>query len=237
MKGQPNREEDQASLLSEGRLGPNQSAADPGICSCLSVKYYQPLFDVDTKDVVDRMLMSVLPHKATGFLQMIKDSPDFYGPFWVSTTLLFTIAVVGNLLSWTKFQQLQGSSAEDSWEYDFEMVVTCMCVVYGWAVGAPVALWFTLRYLLVQIKLATVGCAYGYSLVPFVPAALLCGVPADWVSWLVLLLAGMISSLFLLRVFGGLVLGNVPKQAVMILGVLGVTQIFLAITIKMVFFP
>lgn len=34
-----------------------------GLCSCLSIRYYQPYFDVDTQHVVDRIKYALFPFK------------------------------------------------------------------------------------------------------------------------------------------------------------------------------
>ena len=69
-----------ANLLSE-KQKENQEIP---FCGCLSVRYYQPYFDVDTVDVVSRITSSVLYCKREqNFLASIADRPDAYGPFWV----------------------------------------------------------------------------------------------------------------------------------------------------------
>jgi hypothetical protein len=58
---------------------------DIPMCGFLSVQYYQPLFDVDTVDVYNRILQSTFYcRRENNFLQYIGDKPDAYGPFWVS---------------------------------------------------------------------------------------------------------------------------------------------------------
>ena len=47
-------------------------------------------------------------------LTKIRPNPDLYGPFWVSTTLVFTIAIAGNIES---FFQNFGSAY--NWQTDF----------------------------------------------------------------------------------------------------------------------
>ena len=59
---------------------------DPDIpfCGCLSVRYYQPFFDVDTVDVVSRLSSALFYCKREqNFLSQIEERPDAYGPFWV----------------------------------------------------------------------------------------------------------------------------------------------------------
>jgi hypothetical protein len=72
-----------STLLSDNRPKP---ATDIPFCGCLSVQYYQPYFDVDTVDVTSRISSSLLYCRAEqNFLTTIRERPDAYGPFWVST--------------------------------------------------------------------------------------------------------------------------------------------------------
>ena len=62
-----------------------QSSSGMPFCSCLSVQYYQPYFDVDTEDVTSRITAStVYCGRQEQFLSAIEEKPDLYGPFWVS---------------------------------------------------------------------------------------------------------------------------------------------------------
>jgi hypothetical protein len=71
------------------------------LCGFLSVRFYQPYFDVDTADVASRVAHAVFYCKREeNFLAFIKDKPDAYGPFWICTTLVFTVAVASHINSW-----------------------------------------------------------------------------------------------------------------------------------------
>ena len=70
-------------------------------CGCLSVRFYQPYFDVDTEDVLSRILNAIFYcQRNENFLTLIGDKPDAYGPIWISTTLVFIVAVVSNISGW-----------------------------------------------------------------------------------------------------------------------------------------
>lgn len=59
-------------------------ALDIPFCGCLSVKFYQPYFDVDTEDVLKRMSNTVFfCNREENFLALISEKPDAYGPVWV----------------------------------------------------------------------------------------------------------------------------------------------------------
>lgn len=72
-------------------------------CGCLTVKYYQPFFDVDTKDIVSRIGSAVFYCRASSgenFMSLTAEKPDAYGPFWIATSLVFTIAVTSHISRW-----------------------------------------------------------------------------------------------------------------------------------------
>lgn len=69
-----------------------------------SLEFYQQFFDVDTDDVTKRVLWSVLPrpggHTENFFKSKIRSKPDLYGPFWICVTLIFSVAISGNVASY-----------------------------------------------------------------------------------------------------------------------------------------
>ena len=70
-------------------------------CGCLSIRFYQPYFDVDTADVISRISQAVFYcRREENFLAFMKDKPDAYGPIWIATTLVFSVAVTSHINSW-----------------------------------------------------------------------------------------------------------------------------------------
>lgn len=68
-----------------------------GCCSCFNfVNILQPYFEVKNMDIFERLKTSVIPMNKT-FYTTASQSPDLYGPFWISTTLIFVIAAVGTI--------------------------------------------------------------------------------------------------------------------------------------------
>ena len=60
-------------------------------------------FDVSTSDVQERLVWSVTPRPAAtaDFVRKrIRPNPDLYGPFWVCVTLVFSVAISGNVASY-----------------------------------------------------------------------------------------------------------------------------------------
>lgn len=63
----------------------------------LSFSFYQQYFDVDTVQVQNRIINSLIPRFNSNFIiDHIQPIPDLYGPFWISITLIFSIAIFGN---------------------------------------------------------------------------------------------------------------------------------------------
>lgn len=54
--------------------------------------------------------------------------------------------------------------------YDFQSIVTASSLIFGFAFGAPLAIWFGLKQINLNLKIVTIGCLYGYSLFVFIPA-------------------------------------------------------------------
>lgn len=76
------------------------------LCGCMSVQFYQPYFDVETSDIISRISYAMFYCKRDAFLSYIKDRPDAYGPLWIATTLIFTVAVTSHVNSWIKSYML-----------------------------------------------------------------------------------------------------------------------------------
>ena len=80
---------------SAGLLGKEKEVEkedDLPFCGWLSVRYYQPYFDVDTKDIFSRVYSSTIYcGQQDSFLSLVGDKPDLYGPFWVSFGLGFIL--------------------------------------------------------------------------------------------------------------------------------------------------
>lgn len=74
-----------------------------------SLEYYTFLFNVDTNEVLYRLLRSLIPYPPT-FLDLVKRNPDLYGPFWIASTLIFFITFSSHIAAYL--------SSGSSYEYD-----------------------------------------------------------------------------------------------------------------------
>ena len=84
-------------------------------CWCCSLAFVAQYFDVDTSDVKNRIQNVIMPCPSKKFLNLTHGNPDFYGPFWIATTLIFVIGVTANINEY--------SSSDDKQWYVF----LCVC--------------------------------------------------------------------------------------------------------------
>lgn len=168
------------------------------------MEYYQQFFDVDTKDVVERIIASITPRNAYNFKNITKHKPDLYGPFWISVTLIFTIAISGNIANY-----LQHASAHYHWKYDFHLVSYAATAICIYVTVIPLALWGLLKWSSDITDLdgledgttpSTIEliCIYGYSLFIYIPVSILWTIQVNWLQWLLVLLAALLSGSVLL---------------------------------------
>jgi hypothetical protein len=213
-----------------------------GMCSCLSVEYYKPYWNVDSEEVMDRLKQAMTPHKPaeTTFLQQIQKTPDGYGPFWIGTTLIFAIGASSNLQSWLGFQPKPGMLV---WQYDFQRVTTATSIVYSFEVLPAMAVWFAGKYVQCPLPLIPLVSLYGYSLLPFIPATLLCTFPSTILALLALFGAAAWSLLFIANSLKTLITDHFgetdevekKKGQMFLLGIAGVHVLF-TLCLKFLFY-
>lgn len=98
------------------------------------------------KDVVDRIKATLVPPFNDEFLELVKPSPDFYGPFWIMATMVFLLALVGNFANYV----LSKFSNGEQWEgyfFKLELVRYAVVMVYSFGVGVPVVLFFMFKFM------------------------------------------------------------------------------------------
>ena len=99
----------------------------------------------------------------------VEAKPDLYGPFWISTSVVFLLAMASNAVDW-----LASDSSEVAWQGDLDKVVYGAVILYGYVFGAGLVLWLWLKVIsLAAISLSALWCIYGARSQPC-PAALAC---------------------------------------------------------------
>ncbi|ESO08735.1 hypothetical protein HELRODRAFT_74671, partial [Helobdella robusta] len=158
--------------------------------SFLQFKYYQSFFDVDTKQVLARIIGSMYPNIRSNYLQtQIRPKPDYYGPFWICTTLILSIAISGNMAN---YFASHNSSKDFKWQYDFHKVTMATFVIYTYWLIMPSLIYGFLRWHGNQGNyfFSELVCLYGYSLFIYIPVSVLWLIPLIWLQW-TLVLVGM----------------------------------------------
>jgi len=196
-------------------------------------EYWTFLFNVDTKDVAQRISLSfvcVYPK----FYDVIAANPDFYGPFWIATTLMFSLAAAGNVAQF--FSMLvSGNTPTDGYQYNLTLLTAAAGVIYGFVIVLPVIWWVVCKCLKVQVRLLHLECIYGYSLFIYLPVSIICVVPLTYLRWVMVAVACIVSTSFLV-VNSYQVFKQHMKQGFIILVIMALLHVGLALTCQLVFF-
>ena len=172
----------------------------------------------------------VAPAGPAGFLQGLQDKPDLYGPFWVTTTLIFVTAVAGNFADY-----LQAPN-DVRWANDIDKVSYSAILFYGYATVVPTVLHWVLRTRGAVVPLLSLICLYGYSLSLYIPTAVLCMVPNPGWRWFVVMLAGLFTSSFVVLNLRLPLETAFPGKGALASGALGLVNFSIAIGLKLYFF-
>jgi len=181
-------------------------------------------------DVLKRCGRSLFPFK-NDFLEAIKENPDFYGPFWISTTLVFMMAAAGNFAYYLDTLLNPGKV----YRYDFYKLIYGSGVIYGYAFIVPLLFWLYVKWLDLPVNLIDVLCIYGYSLFVYSPVALLCIIPIDLAKWIVVGIGCLFSTAFLV-VNLWVPLRDRLSYAIISLVVIAALHLGLALTFRLYFF-
>ncbi|EFN80328.1 Protein YIPF1 [Harpegnathos saltator] len=189
-----------------------------------TIEYYQKFFNVNTNDVLERLKRSMIPHGSDNyFITHIKPNPDLYGPFWICMTLVFSIAISGNIANY--FASV--GSTNFHWKYDFHVVsyaATCI-FIYAWLL--PLALWGALKWTnssrnteeeLIESyatpRLLELLCLYGYSLTIYIPVTFLWTIQISWLQWCLAIVVTLLSGGVLLRSLLPVIAGLIKQDCI-----------------------
>ena len=165
--------------------------APTGCCGFFSFEYYQPYFHVTQQTVLSRILRSLSPWRQD-FFESADTTPDLYGPFWILTTIIFLLSLMGNLSTYIKH------FGEAQFEFRLELIRYGTIIVYSFGLGFPLALGLLLRFFKSNVTTFQVICLYGYSLSVFLPILILCVIPVSFVQWILMIYGILNSSFFLI---------------------------------------
>lgn len=159
---------------------------------------------MDTRDVVERIIASITPKWDNKLKHHLRTKPDLYGPFWISVTLIFTIAISGNIANY-----LQHANTKYHWKYDFHLVSYAATAIFLYVTLVPSVLWGLLKWssqvedvegLEEEVSPGALEliCIYGYSLFIYIPVSILWSIQISFLQWSLVLLATFVSGSVLL---------------------------------------
>ncbi|XP_051995627.1 protein YIPF2 [Xyrauchen texanus] len=202
-------------------------------------EYYQSFFNVDTLQVLDRIKGSVMPLPGRNFVKHhIRSNPDLYGPFWICVTLVFSVVISGNL---STFLNKMGDP-EFHYRPQFHRVSIAAVAVFLYAWLVPLGVWGFLTWRQ-SVERQTSGytfletvCVYGYSLFIYIPTTILWTIPFDWLQWLLIVIAMVISGSVLVITFWPTVRDDTKLTAFATMAVIVSLHALLAVGCKLYFF-
>ncbi|XP_057714284.1 protein YIPF1 [Corythoichthys intestinalis] len=202
-------------------------------------EYYQQFFDVDTRHVKERIIGSVLPWPGKNFIHVyLRRNPDLYGPFWICTTLVFAIAISGNISTFL----VNLGKPDYKYTPEFGKVTIAATAIFCYAWLVPLAVWGFLLWRnnkimnLVSYSFMEIVCVYGYSLSIYIPAVVLWIFPYEWLRWLSIVVALCLSGSVLVITFWPAVRDDQPKMIAAVMSSIVLLNVLLAVGCKAYFF-
>lgn len=159
--------------------------SDPVSYKFWQIEYYRPYFDVDTWTVISRLKYPFIPFKADDFFEL---EIDLYTPFWIVTTLVFLLAAVGNFALYIE------KEGKFNWGNEITKLVQAGTILYSFFLMLPGLSYCIINTDEENVSLIRIISVNGYSLLPYIPAVLICIIPNDWVRYLSLYIASFLST-------------------------------------------
>lgn len=200
-----------------------------------SLGFFQNLFDVDTDQVLNRLYGALVPFPKSFLQHHVNGKPDLYGPFWICTTLVFSIAISGNLANY-----LQAGAANENyhWKYDFHAVTLSATAIYSYAWIVPLGLWGVLKWMVPEehrLSFLDLLCVYGYSLTIYIPVSVFWVIQLSWLQWLLALVgAGLSATVLITSIWPAI--SQIEARRYLVLGVILVLHTVLAAGFMLYFF-
>ncbi|RDY13264.1 Protein YIPF1-like protein [Mucuna pruriens] len=194
-----------------------------------TIAAYKPYFDIDTSDVLERIIDSLFPFRGS-FNEKTATNPDLYGPFWICTTLIFVAASIGTFVTY-----IAHKLKSKEWDYDINLVTWSAGLFYGYVTLVPLCLYVILKYFSAPAGLVQLFCLYGYSLFVFIPALCMSIVPLDIFRWVVAGVAGFMSATFVALNLRAHIKSAGERWFVIVAGIF-LLQLALAVVLKIYLF-
>eukprot|EP01084_Bolivina_argentea_P149900 261792_1 len=220
--------------MKNGNEKNNENNENNVSANCWNIQYYQPYFDVDTNQELQRLRKALLPFMSGEFFDTeLNEKPDLYGPFWITTTLAFLMAAMGNFSAYINTNE--DRIAE--WNGDITRISEAATFLYTGSSIVPILLYIILKTYNVKFTLIQLISYYGYSLTPFIIACILCIAPWNIFDWIIVLAAMATSILFLIKnIYKPLENDKKSKPGFYVLLIIIGCQFILSLALKLYFF-
>lgn len=190
--------------------------------------------------------------------RFIQSRPDLYGPTWISITLVFTIVVFSNLISFYAYHRNLGNKLMpnnlsnfadmniseklsdeelDRWHYSLDQLNSAASLAIFYVLVLPVMIWllFWFRGCQKYYTIIEIICAYGYSLSVFVPVTALFMYQGLMIRYVIITIASLLSGAALTLSFLPVVRTDPnPKSSHLILVTVPLSQVAFAYTLHRV---
>ncbi|KAJ6253015.1 hypothetical protein M0813_13510 [Anaeramoeba flamelloides] len=159
-----------------------------------SLNYYSQYFDIETRDVLLNILNSINPIKGIALEKI-----DFFGPFWIATTLIVLIGSLGNFTSYIKSLEKNKDNAGEP-QFDFHKITYASSILYSYVFIYPIIFWvFRLKSFLAHTKVKQLICLFGYSLSWLLPLCLFLPFLTESGKWVSILTVSALTGFSLVR--------------------------------------
>ena len=201
-----------------------KSWIDRYLCCFNWLKKY---FQIKSNDFFKRIALSVIPFNSK-FYELVENSPDFYGPFWIYTTLIILVSSCGSLT-----RTIQGNRDTNFFQ---EFIPTASILIYFIGFGVPVFLALFSKIFGGKINIASVICIYGYSYTIFLPITIICSIPHELLQWLLLAYAIFSSTSLIIRSLSRSLTSVQSGKKIAIIVIICIFQTIIFFVLKLYFF-
>jgi hypothetical protein len=101
------------------------------------------------------------------------------------------MAALSNFANWIVFAPTDGHL---EWQYDFTRVTFAAATIYCYVTLMPLLIFLTLNHADAPVTFPQIACVYGYAMVAFVPAQIVCIAPSEIARWIAVFGAGLLSA-------------------------------------------
>lgn len=175
----------------QAKQAPTERRGSQSACSILTVDYWREYFDVTEGEIISKVRAGLNPTN-NAFEQLIDQKVDLYGPFWISTTLIFAMIVAPRLWQVLLFQ---------SSTFDISKIGFAFTLIYGGLAAFTFVFYGMSKFMGTSAPIFRTAAIYGYSYSVFLLAAFGAILAVPFIKFILALGAGFHSVLFLLRNF------------------------------------